>query len=133
MIEHPPRARRAAARRLSRRSHGPTASMDAFTVAGAPRALSTARLDADGAPSQAFRTLFLQETISRGLLAPSFVVSYSHTEADVDRTVEIVDAALRPTRAALERRRRAVPPRTAGAAGLPPLTTDDGSRVELVQ
>ena len=58
--------------------------------------------DADGAPSQAFRTLFLQESIARGLLAPSFVVSYSHTEADVDRTLEIVDEALAVYAAALE-------------------------------
>jgi glutamate-1-semialdehyde 2,1-aminomutase len=32
--------------------------------------------------------------VSRGLLAPSFVISYSHGEDDVDRTVAIVDEAL---------------------------------------
>ena len=58
--------------------------------------------DAEGAPSQAFRTLFLQETIARGLLAPSFVVSYSHREADIARAVEIVDEALVVYAAALE-------------------------------
>ena len=58
--------------------------------------------DAQGVPSQPFRTLFLQETIARGLLAPSFVVSYSHTEADVDRTIEIVDEALAVYAAALD-------------------------------
>ena len=72
-----------------------------FTVAGRGSCLLYGTADADGASSQAFRTLFLQETISRGLLAPSFVVSYSHTEADVDRTVEIVDAALTTYAAAL--------------------------------
>src|SRR5690606_12490173 len=30
--------------------------------------------DGDGQPSQAFRTLFLQELLARGVLAPSFVI-----------------------------------------------------------
>lgn len=50
--------------------------------------------DADNKPSQAFRTLFMQEMIRRGVIAPSFVVSYSHREADIERTVEAADAAL---------------------------------------
>ena len=50
--------------------------------------------DADGQPSQPFRTLFLQECVARGLLAPSFVISAAHDDDAVDRTVEIVDAAL---------------------------------------
>ena len=75
---------------------------DRFTVAGRGSCLFFGTADAEGAPSQAFRTLFLQETIARGLLAPSFVVSYSHAEADVDRTVEIVDQALGVYAAALE-------------------------------
>jgi glutamate-1-semialdehyde 2,1-aminomutase len=48
----------------------------------------------DRKPSQAFRTLFLQETIRRGVLMPSLVVSYSHTDDDIDRTIEAVDGAL---------------------------------------
>jgi glutamate-1-semialdehyde 2,1-aminomutase len=50
--------------------------------------------DADGKASQAFRSLFLQEIIRRGVIGPSFVVSYSHTDADIDRTIEVVDGAL---------------------------------------
>jgi glutamate-1-semialdehyde 2,1-aminomutase len=50
--------------------------------------------DADGRPSQTFRTLFLQELIARGVIAPSFVVSYAHTDADIDRTIEAVDGSL---------------------------------------
>ena len=50
--------------------------------------------DADGQPSQPFRTLFLQELLARGVLAPSFVISYAHTDEDVDRTVAAVDEAL---------------------------------------
>ena len=47
----------------------------------------------DRLPSQAFRTLFMQELIRNGVLAPSFVVSYSHSNDDIDRTVEAVDSA----------------------------------------
>ncbi|HEY6880117.1 MAG TPA: glutamate-1-semialdehyde 2,1-aminomutase [Polyangiales bacterium] len=50
--------------------------------------------DADGKPSQAFRTLFLQETMRRGVLMPSLVVSYSHRDEDIDRTIEAIDGAL---------------------------------------
>jgi glutamate-1-semialdehyde 2,1-aminomutase len=44
----------------------------------------------------------LQETIRRGVLMPSLVVSYSHSDEDIDRTVEAVDGALRIYRRALE-------------------------------
>jgi len=81
------------------RAHG---VRDHFTVAGRGSCLFFGTADAEGRPSQAFRTLFLQETITRGLLAPSFVVSYSHGEDDVDRTIEIVDEALPTYAAALE-------------------------------
>jgi glutamate-1-semialdehyde 2,1-aminomutase len=50
--------------------------------------------DADKKPSQPFRTLFMQEMIRRGVIGPSFVVSYSHSDADIDRTVEAADGAL---------------------------------------
>ncbi len=59
--------------------------------------------DADGKPSQAFRTLLLQELLSRGILAPSFVVSYSHTDSDIDLTLDALEAALRIYREALDR------------------------------
>ncbi len=39
-------------------------------------------------------SLFLQETIARGILMPSLVVSYSHGDEDIDRTVEAIDGAL---------------------------------------
>jgi glutamate-1-semialdehyde 2,1-aminomutase len=45
-------------------------------------------------PSQHFRTLFLQELARRGVLAPSFVVSYSHADEDIDRTIGAVSEAL---------------------------------------
>jgi glutamate-1-semialdehyde 2,1-aminomutase len=58
--------------------------------------------DAEGRPSQAFRALFMQELIRGGILAPSFVVSYAHSDADIDRTIDAVDAALTVYRRALE-------------------------------
>ncbi len=58
--------------------------------------------DQHGRPSQAFRTLFMQELVMRGVLAPSFVVSYSHSDADIDHTVEAIDAAFAVYRRALD-------------------------------
>lgn len=58
--------------------------------------------DADKCPSQPFRTLFMQEMIKRGVIAPSFVVSYSHREEDIDRTIEAAGEALSIYRKALE-------------------------------
>jgi len=75
---------------------------DAFSVFGHPACLFYGTRDAAGRPSQPFRTLFLQETIERGLLAPSFVISDAHDEEAIDRTIEIVDAALPVYARALE-------------------------------
>lgn len=44
--------------------------------------------DQDGNPSQPFRTLFMQEQLKRGLLMPSSIVSYSHSDSDINETVE---------------------------------------------
>lgn len=65
-----------------------------FGVSGRNSNLVYWSRDADGNPSQAFRTLFLQETIERGLLAPSFVTSLGHGQAEIAQTIEIVGAAL---------------------------------------
>lgn len=51
--------------------------------------------DTAGQPSQPFRTLFMQELIRHGVLAPSFVVSAAHSDEDIDRTIDAVDQALR--------------------------------------
>lgn len=72
------------------------------TVAGRPCHLLYATLDGDRRPSQPFRTLFLQELLRRGVLAPSFVVSYAHGDDDIDRTIDAVDGALAVYRRALD-------------------------------
>jgi glutamate-1-semialdehyde 2,1-aminomutase len=74
---------------------------DYFTVDGRACSLFFGTRDADKKPSQPFRTLFLQQALHRGLLAPSFIMSYSHTDADIDRTVEIVSESLLVYRDAL--------------------------------
>lgn len=56
----------------------------------------------DRQPSQEFRTLFMQELIRGGVIAPSFVVSYSHSEQDIDQTIDVAASALRVYRKALD-------------------------------
>jgi glutamate-1-semialdehyde 2,1-aminomutase len=58
--------------------------------------------DAEGQPSQEFRTLVLQELIERGILAPSFVVSAAHDQAAIRATVEAVAELLPAYRRALD-------------------------------
>lgn len=67
---------------------------DYFRVTGRDCCLAFATLDADRRPSQVFRTLFLQELIRRGVLAPSLVVSYAHEDADIAFTVDAFAGAL---------------------------------------
>ena len=73
-----------------------------FDVAGRPCNLVYVARDAERRPSQAFRTLFLRETLRRGLLMPSMVVSYAHDDATVDATIERVGEALTVYKRALE-------------------------------
>jgi glutamate-1-semialdehyde 2,1-aminomutase len=75
---------------------------DYFQLLGRPSNLVYATRDQSKQPSQAFRALFLQEMIQRGLLAPSLVVSFSHTDADIDRTIEAIGESLQVYRRALE-------------------------------
>ena len=72
-----------------------------FEVLGRPCNLIYATVDAEGKRSQAFRTLFLQETIKRGIIAPSLVVSFSHSDRDIDCTIEIIHETLGIYRKAL--------------------------------
>ena len=66
---------------------------DYLQVLGRPCNLVFATRGADHSPSQGFRALFMQELIRGGVLAPSFVVSYAHTDSDIDRTIDAVDHA----------------------------------------
>ena len=74
-----------------------------FSVIGRPCCMVFATRDKDGKPSQEYRALFLQEMIKRGILAPSFIISYSHSDQDVDRTIEAVHQSLAVYKRALKR------------------------------
>ncbi|MGH1561909.1 glutamate-1-semialdehyde 2,1-aminomutase [Mumia sp. DW29H23] len=50
--------------------------------------------DHEGNPSQPFRTLFIQEMLRRGVLAPSLVISAAHTDDDIAHTVEAAHGAM---------------------------------------
>lgn len=71
-------------------------------VLGRPANLVYATLDGAGERSQAFRTLFLQELLDRGVLAPSFVVSTALNEDDIEHTAEAVHEACLVYRQALD-------------------------------
>jgi glutamate-1-semialdehyde 2,1-aminomutase len=59
--------------------------------------------DEQGQPSQEFRTLILQELLSRGVLAPSFVVTAAHDPAAIRHTADAVAESMRAYRRALDR------------------------------
>jgi glutamate-1-semialdehyde 2,1-aminomutase len=73
-----------------------------FSVAGKPCNLIYITKDQNQERSQPFRTLFLQEIIKRGIIAPSLVVSFSHKDEDIEQTVEAIAEALGVYRLALE-------------------------------
>lgn len=63
-------------------------------ILGRPCSLIHVTRDQHKQHSQAFRTLLLQELIKRGVLGPSLVVSYTHTDEDIDRTIDAFDETL---------------------------------------
>ncbi|WP_203881921.1 glutamate-1-semialdehyde 2,1-aminomutase [Planotetraspora kaengkrachanensis] len=69
---------------------------------GRPSCLLFTTKDGSGAPSQPFRTLFMQELLRRGVLAQNFVVSAAHTPEDVEQTVSAAREAMLIYRKALE-------------------------------
>ena len=71
-------------------------------IFGRPCCLVFGTRDHEGQPSQPFRTLFLQESLKRGILASSLVVSYSHSEQDIDRTSEALHEVMVVYKKALE-------------------------------
>jgi glutamate-1-semialdehyde 2,1-aminomutase len=73
-----------------------------FEVTGRPCNLVFATFDHKQERSQSFRALFMQELIRRGVLGPSFVLSYSHSDADILHTAEAVYGAHLVYRKALD-------------------------------
>jgi glutamate-1-semialdehyde 2,1-aminomutase len=75
---------------------------DHVVVRGRASNLVFGTLDEQHRPSQPYRTLFLRELVGGGVLGPSFVVSAALTEADIDRTVDVVAQACTVYRKALD-------------------------------
>jgi glutamate-1-semialdehyde 2,1-aminomutase len=71
-------------------------------ILGRPCCLVYGSRDNEKKPSQPFRTLLIQETMKRGILAPSLIVSYSHSDKDIDRTAEAFHEAFVIYRKALD-------------------------------
>ncbi|PXY32788.1 glutamate-1-semialdehyde 2,1-aminomutase [Prauserella muralis] len=71
-------------------------------VRGRASNLVFATLDADGAPSQPYRTLFLRQLLAGGVIGPSFVVSSALTDSDIDHTIDVVGQACAVYRKALD-------------------------------
>jgi glutamate-1-semialdehyde 2,1-aminomutase len=69
---------------------------------GRPSCLVFATKDHLGQPSQAFRTLFIQELLRRGVLGQSLVISAAHTDADIDHTIDAAAGALEVYARAIE-------------------------------
>lgn len=67
---------------------------DKVAIVGPPCCSVYTSRDQDNQPSQPFRTLFMQETMKRGLIMPSTIISYSHSDADIAQTVEKIHEAL---------------------------------------
>jgi len=81
------------------RQHGLS---DYVGILGKPVCLVFYAKDQQGERSQAFRSLLLQEMIRRGVLMATLVVSYTHSDEDIDRTLEALDQSLVIYKRALE-------------------------------
>ena len=75
---------------------------DHVVVRGRDSNLVFGTLDADGRPSQDYRTLFLRQLVTGGVLGPSFVVSAALTDDDLQQTFDAVAAACVVYRKALD-------------------------------
>jgi glutamate-1-semialdehyde 2,1-aminomutase len=64
------------------------------SVMGRPSCLVFGTKDHEHQPSQAFRTLFIQEMLKRGVLGQSLVISAAHTDEHIDLTVDAAHGAL---------------------------------------
>ncbi len=75
---------------------------DYVPILGQPCCLVYGSRDQDGRPSQPFRTLLMQEIIKRGILASSLVVNFSHSDEDIERTINVFAEAFAVYRRALD-------------------------------
>ena len=71
-------------------------------ILGRPSCLVYGTKDHNGNPSQAFRTLLIQELLRRGVLGQSLVISAAHTDADIEQTIQAAAGALQVYARAVE-------------------------------
>lgn len=74
---------------------------DYVKIFGHPANMVFGTLDAERKSSQGFRTLLMQELIKNGVLGPSLVISYSHDDEAIQKTVSAFDNALHVYKKAL--------------------------------
>lgn len=70
--------------------------------AGAPCSPTLGFFDRTGEPSPDLRTIFMQEMVENGVLMPYIAPSFSHNQAEVDRTLEAARRALAVVRDGLD-------------------------------
>lgn len=75
---------------------------DFVEIAGIRSNLIFVARNPDGQPCQAFRCLLMQELIRHGVIGPSLVTSYSHTDDDIAQTTQAFDHALDVYRSAIK-------------------------------
>ncbi|MGC4033003.1 MAG: glutamate-1-semialdehyde 2,1-aminomutase [Tepidisphaeraceae bacterium] len=75
---------------------------DYFQIMGRPQLLMFATCDQSKQRSQPFRTLFLQEMIKNGVLAPNLVVHAAHDDEAIDHTIHAVEKSLAVYKKALD-------------------------------
>ncbi|WP_343947320.1 glutamate-1-semialdehyde 2,1-aminomutase, partial [Pseudonocardia zijingensis] len=75
---------------------------DHIQIRGRASNLVFATLDPNGKPSQPYRTLFLRQLLTGGIIGPSFVVSAALTHDDIDRTIDVVAGACTVYKKALD-------------------------------
>lgn len=73
-----------------------------FQIRGRDCNMTYVARDETGLPSQAFRTLVLQELLERGILAPSFVVCAAHDEPACRQIIDAIADLMPVYRRALE-------------------------------
>jgi glutamate-1-semialdehyde 2,1-aminomutase len=79
-----------------------TGMSEYVVFSGRPSCLVFVTKDHKGQPSQAFRTLFIQELLRRGVLGQSLVISAAHTDTDLDHTIDAAAGALEVYARAIE-------------------------------
>lgn len=75
---------------------------DCLTLNGRGCALVFGTLDREGSASQPLRSLLLQELLRHGVLAPSLLPAYAHSDEDLEHTIAAFGLALEVYARALE-------------------------------